>query len=767
MTTHTDIPHASLPLWMRRAQRGVDWGVLFVLVLSLVAAWPFLIQSGLPRTNDTERYVFRTADTVEALREGQLYPRWSPHVQGGYGAPIANYYPPGAPYSAAVVAFLFTNNSVLAIRIIYIVSFCLAGSLTYVVVTRHVNAAAGVVAAMLYLFSPYVGLIAPHIIGDLPGVMTLGLIPTLLWAVGRLCVLNQPLDVAIVGLTTTGLILTEPRAAVVGIFLAIAMVGWYQRASARTGTWVNIMLALLIGVGLSAFYWIPAYFESNLVQWVSIPPGSATLEMVLPAVFSLPIQVDSLALIPSVPLTFGVTAPALAVIYLLICIRMRDGFNFHILFILLGIILLFVGILILPTQVWLMGPIALCFAIGGSGILQLRHRYSTEIQRLILSGLMIVIIISAVPVWLAPRWSPTFGTTTPLDQILFEQQDFGIAILPNHAPLPTTIATDLPHNNFLLRGYQENAVNRLALDRSTAIRLGSVLEHTGHSDRFQIRTASAMTLDLPLAYFPGWEAYVNGSPIPLRPNPDTGLIQIDVPSLPRSGTLTLYFGTTPTRTLSWLVTWITLAIIVLHTSRRLNRLKISYDDLALLTIAEARLVGLIVVCFIVVISLFATPFSPASLRTPPGSQLQDTIALNSRTNVGLEVVAYRLPQTTLHPGDTLNMTLYWISLLPALTQNYQVQAFLRTADTEIRWFQTETHPPGLYPTRRWLTRLYVADTHAITISDTAVPGEYQIAIELMTCNPECTPNTRATFADTTGTPVGAVLILPTTVQIAP
>lgn len=752
---------------MRRAQRGVDWGVLVVLVLSLVAVWPFILQSGLPRTNDTERYVFRTADTAEALREGHLYPRWSPHVQGGYGAPIPNFYPPGAPYSAAVVEFLFTNNSVLAIRIIYIVSFCLAGTMTYVVVTRHVNAASGVIAAMLYLFSPYVGLIAPHIIGDLPGVMTLGLIPTLLWAIGRLCVLNQPLDVALVAIITDGLILTEPRAAAVGIIFAIALVGWYQSTSARRGTWVNVVLALLVGVGLSAFYWIPAYFESNLVQWVNIPPGSPTLEMSLPMLFSLPIQVDSLALIPSVPLTIGLTSPGLAVIVLLFCVRAREKFNFHILFVVLGIILLFVGILILPTDVWLMGPIALCFAIGGSGIMQFRHRYSTEIQRLFLSGLMIIILISAVPVWLAPRWSPTFGTFTPLDQILFEQQDFGIAILPDHAPLPTTIAADLPHNNFLLRGYQENAINRLALDRSTAIRLGSVLEHTGHSDRFQIRTASAMTLDLPLAYFPGWEAYVNNSQVPLRPNPDTGLIQIDVPSLPRSGTLTLYFGTTPTRTLSWFVTWITLAIIVFHTGRRLNRLKISYDDLALLTLAEARLIGLIVVSFIVVIGLFATPFSPSSLRTIPGTQLQDTIALNSRTNAGLEIVAYQVPQTTVHPGDTLNMTLYWISLLPTLTQNYQVQAFLRTEDTEIRWFQTETHRPGLYPTRRWLSRLYVADEHEIVISDTAVPGEYQIAIELMTCNPECTPNTRATFADTRGAPIGPILIIPTTVQIAP
>src|SRR5947208_13602575 len=84
----TQIAREDLPIWMQNSLRGTDWGVLIVLVFSLLAAWPFLLQPGLPRTNASEHYVYRAADTAQAFAEGLLYPRWSPNALTGHGAPI-------------------------------------------------------------------------------------------------------------------------------------------------------------------------------------------------------------------------------------------------------------------------------------------------------------------------------------------------------------------------------------------------------------------------------------------------------------------------------------------------------------------------------------------------------------------------------------------------------------------------------------------------------------------------------------------------------
>ncbi len=64
----TSSERENLPLWMQKTMRGTDWGVLIVIAFSLLAAWAFLLQSGLPRTNASEHYVYRAANTVSEFR---------------------------------------------------------------------------------------------------------------------------------------------------------------------------------------------------------------------------------------------------------------------------------------------------------------------------------------------------------------------------------------------------------------------------------------------------------------------------------------------------------------------------------------------------------------------------------------------------------------------------------------------------------------------------------------------------------------------------
>src|SRR5262245_4284561 len=120
MSTTIEILPQDLPDWMRRARQGIDWGLLLVVGFSLTIAMPFFAQSDLPHTNASENYVYRAADYAAALREGRLYPRWSANVFGGYGAPIPEYYPPGAGYLAALIQVLFTDDPILAVRMVYI-----------------------------------------------------------------------------------------------------------------------------------------------------------------------------------------------------------------------------------------------------------------------------------------------------------------------------------------------------------------------------------------------------------------------------------------------------------------------------------------------------------------------------------------------------------------------------------------------------------------------------------------------------------------------
>src|SRR5690606_32594054 len=107
MSTNPVTLSHELPMWMKQAQRGADWGALLIIAFSLLAAWSFITEPNLPATNHTEHYVFQAEHIAQGFREGLFYPRWSPYAIKGYGAPIPHYYPQGAAYFAAVVNILF------------------------------------------------------------------------------------------------------------------------------------------------------------------------------------------------------------------------------------------------------------------------------------------------------------------------------------------------------------------------------------------------------------------------------------------------------------------------------------------------------------------------------------------------------------------------------------------------------------------------------------------------------------------------------------
>ena len=79
---------------MSKILRRVDFHLLTVLLIVVIAALPFLTRPGLPRHTDLELHVFRAAEYGEVLRAGVFYPRWAPDFYYGYGYPIFNYYAP-------------------------------------------------------------------------------------------------------------------------------------------------------------------------------------------------------------------------------------------------------------------------------------------------------------------------------------------------------------------------------------------------------------------------------------------------------------------------------------------------------------------------------------------------------------------------------------------------------------------------------------------------------------------------------------------------
>lgn len=764
MMDAANLPKQQLPDWMRQAQRGVDWGILLVIGFSLLIAWPFIAQPTLPHTNASENAVYATDNFAAAFQEGRLYPRWSPYVFGGYGAPIPNYYPSGAVYLASLIQVLVTDNAVSAVRIAYILALCGAGVSVYALVRRRLNAASGVLAAFLYLFSPYVGLTVPHLSGDLSGAVALALFPMVLGRVDRLLSRVRPPDLLLVALLLAALCFTHLQMALTAILFAVLMAFW-QRGFTRRTHWAALVAGVILGIGIAGCFWIPALLEQPAVRWrqpVTVNSFHLTLgELLTPAR-----QVDTNDLLPAPQYVIGLPGLLFTALGAAAIIRFKRYRCFETLFLAAGGGLFALLVIVLPRATWLLGPIMLCWSVGGSAALGLRDLLPARRKRLLLPAALVFIWILAAPVWLAPLVTEPFGSADTAAQIQYEQSGYGIAVLPAGLPVPATIPDELSPNRTLIEGLISGTVNKISGGQTTEsqVRVG-ILDHNTHGDRFQVSATGPATLEVLLAYFPGWRATLNNSTVPLFPNPQNNLTRITIPPV-HAGQLVLELGTTPVRLGAWVIAWSSLGIALILTWGRSRRYRPVYDDVELLTLEETRLIAFVLLCLALLVPLTALPNSPLPIRLRPGYATQTAAALQTRTDAGLSLTAFRLDSSQFHPGGALDITLYW-QAQRALLENYRVLLYVLDSRTGARWNEQTFHHPGGYPTTRWNTNRYVSDSYHLLL-DPAIPrGDYQVAIEVAACTPDCLPQNRVTFFDVTGRNLGPVLYLPPSLHIEP
>ncbi len=757
MSSNVVIPEQDLPIWMRQARRGVDWGAIIALILGLAAAWPFVAQSGLPRTNASEHTVFQTANLSQDLLASRIYSRWSAHAEQGYGAPIPHYYPQGAAYAASLINVLVVNQPVDAVRLTYVATFMLAASMIYSFVKRETSAAAAILASALFLASPYPALTAPHVLGDLSGMVVMALGPSLLWALSRLMDRRVAADHLLVALITAGLLLTDPRQSLPAYGLALAFVAWkWRHHPDRTRALAMVASALLAGLLLAAFYWLPALLEGDQVTWRPANVGAEPLQLSMSGLFVPPLPIDSRALLPVPQLSLGLIAPLLAVVSGLAS-SYRRRLGLHGLFVVVGLVLLLIGITLAPAAVDLLGMMSLCFAIGGSGVVHTLQRNSPRIRRIAFAAIMAAVLLAQPPAWAGITWSADFGGISGLDQVRYERAGYGTPGLPAGSAIPTTLPTSTQPDRYLLNSYQTGTPQRLNPEPiGGAV---SVLGETSHSSSFQLSLRQETPISITRSFFPGWRAELDGQPVRLSMDPDTGLLQTRLGRLSDS-TLAVWLGPTPIRSLSWAISGAAMVLLMLVTWERSQQpAGDDYDDSDLLPVHDVRLLMIVVAGLIALTAISSTQANTAERSGPPA----DSTALHSRSDAGLEAIAFHSSHHA-QAGDALDVTLYW-QASRALTTNYRVRLRLIDTATGTVWAQDALRHPGYYPTRRWPRGRYVRDAHQLHIPAEAASGAYIIMVEVYDCQTSCAPDDRLTFFSPDGDRIGASLTLPQVITI--
>lgn len=525
------------------SRQRLSVGILLAVGIGFVAAIPFLLP-GFPAARDSLSHLFRVWAVEAALGEGVLYPRWLSEFVYGYGYPLFNFYGP-LLYALAALVARAGADVMLALRLAVLVSVVGAALGAYLLASTFVGRAGGVVAAAVYVAAPYVQTDL-LVRGAFPEALGIALLPWALLAVR----LDRPGWLA---LAVALLMLAHNAAALIGLPVVAGSLVWLAGEQRRLRLLGRGAAGMLVGLLLSAWFWIPATLELDAV-WLGAPEGRTNFVAALAPLDQL-IQfswVHDYREVPGAFLPAGLAQVLLALVGLPFAVR-RGGLAFAVLF---GLTVVLMTPLAAPLWErlplatlmafpWrLQAVVALASAMLAAGIatapggrlIRLVLTLSAAALALVagLGGARPSLLDIAPPALDAAgfaafeRWSGFIGTTSPV-QFRPRTVEVDPARLPEPGPEP---APDGPFPEVALLP----------------------------DGRLQVSSDGPTTLRIRQFAFPGWQARVADAARPVMADGPAGVIAIGLPA--GETALAIAFGSTGPRLAGALATSVGFAAAV-------------------------------------------------------------------------------------------------------------------------------------------------------------------------------------------------------------
>lgn len=227
--------------------------LLIILILLVIPSFWFLIKPGFITTDDGNWMIIRFSAFYQALRDGQFPVRVLDRLNFGYGYPVTNFLYPGFMY-LAVPFKAFGLSFVMTIKLV--IALCMIGSgvFMYLWLGRLYNSVSAFFASLFYVYAPY------HLYdlsrrGSVGELLSLAVFPFTMWQIER-----QSLFFSAIGFAL--LIISHNTLAIMFLALIISYAAVSIYASENRKLLMEFYSRLIIfGLGISAFFWLPALFE--------------------------------------------------------------------------------------------------------------------------------------------------------------------------------------------------------------------------------------------------------------------------------------------------------------------------------------------------------------------------------------------------------------------------------------------------------------------------------------------------------------------------
>jgi len=773
-----------LPLVIHRASSIVRHWSFIVCSLCLVAIRPWFRLEPVC-SDDFAFHLLRLVQLDALLRRGVLYSRWAPDMALGYGYPFFNFYAPLSYYIAGGLAL-----AGLSLRPALIATFALsglgAGLAAYRLARDYFSARSSLVAAVAYAYAPYLAYDA-FFRANLAETLAWAFLPLALWAMGRLARRGGQRYLVIASLAYAAVLLTHnvfalifsPLLAIYGVVIALTL----PPAPSRHRRLAAIGGALLLGLGLTAFFWLPALTEQAYIHSdrLLVPPVFVYWNnfIDLRELLAAPRAIHPDLLNPSPPRTLGLLPVLTGGAALIGLWRFRDRPRRVQIAFLAAATTAYAWLTTTSSRfVWdnvplleyvqfpwrLLGPAALCLAVLNAAAAEL---FPTDWRGGLATAVVIAVLIGGSLFWLDPRYCQGMEAPTTSSIAHFERTTHTIGTTAKGEYLPRTVQV-VPEEEATTVLDPSSLPPGTTLTQPDALHIGAELIITSP----QPFTAIYNGFD-----YPGWRVSVDDAAVPITPDVPYGRITFPVPE--GHHRVSIRFSETPLRQAAdgISIACLILILILLIPSpspprgegrgegRSSPPLPPGLEDETQdepspspprgegwgegrsslppspspaperehrdrgLSPAWASL-GLALLGIVTMLQVIETPLRQPGLQD---GQLPDLdVPAKTHFEGGLTLLGFNQERTTLPSGAGLRLDLFWTAREPPLGRYQRAIALL--GPDGLRWNPKDTLPPRDFreppPTQAWPIGTYVQDSHYIETLPGTPPGLYDLSLTL-------------------------------------
>ena len=765
-------------LYTRPMRRFIP--IIAITLFALFSAIP-LITNQTTCSDDGFFHIAKAVTLEQMIRDGQPFGRWSPEMAHGFGYPYFNYY---APLPSYILIAIHSLGFIYPVALHIFFGLCIwsAGLATYFFVREWMNDAAGIAASVVYMTAPY---FAFDILfrSALAESFALVFPPLILFFTHRaisplqagegLGVREKSLRyIVLAALSLAALLYTHNITALITLPLIVGYILLHTLIHRNPRALIFNSLIIILGLALSARFWLPALAERNLVQSdkLLVPPIFTyyTNYLSLNELFAFPSFIDPLIINPSPAKALGLVTALLAVIGFIAINRQQSAIsnqqsaisNYQLLItIYFSLSLLLYSSLTLSfTQpIWdsiplmpfiqfpwrLLGIASLCAAIlSGAAVYWLPQR------AWLLSGVVITVAAFGNLSWWYPRYCSPFKEVTLANTIQYEFDTFTLGTSAKGEFLPTTVKLFPRDDSFgqaIIRGARLQPLTGLPPTAHLTVTNPYPLNY-----RATISLTESTQLTFNQFYFPGWYATLDDQSLNIQPHPETGLIILTVPS----GThkLEINFGNTPIRNIGDAVTLIALIVLVAYCVVGIAYTKFQTPNpQSPIPNLQSPITNYQLPITLIPIALIALRlFTPFTLSPFNGETINIGKPINAKLASGLNVLSAKFP-TSVESGSEFDVVLYLASREYTPVE-YRPRFDLITPDGFLaingdeawvpRWHR---EPPG---TQYWGVGHYAQWARRIKILDGTPPGDYPLRVNIFnraTLEPNSVINDDGTF----------------------